>query len=145
MNLLKRIWRRLMWDRIEARANAQWTVHRLRMIDVAKDRDDAVAWAKAAESRFKEVDTENIRLNIKLRERKKHLKIANCALAIRHWQTEALNGRVLTLCEQRAELHKRIQELEAWIEREGIQNETCTFSILRKVCDGCRCERREKK
>lgn len=40
---------------------------------------------------------------------------------------------------------KRIQELEAWIESEGRHFDTCTFSILKRVCDGCRCERREKK
>ena len=39
----------------------------------------------------------------------------HAAIMLKHWQNEALNGRVLTLCEQRAELHKRIQELEEFV------------------------------
>lgn len=43
-----------------------------------------------------------------------------------------------------ARTRRRIQELEAWITTEGVRNDTCTFSILKRVCDGCRCERRDK-
>ena len=144
MNFLKRIWRRIMWDRDVARLNAQWTVHKLRMIDLAKDRDEFEKLYDITNANLHESELENAQLREKLRERKRHLVTANRALAIRHWQTEALNGRVLTLCEQRAELHKRIQELESWIEREGIQNDTCTFFILNRVCEGCRCDRRKE-
>ncbi len=42
-------------------------------------------------------------------------------------------------------LEKRIAELEAWIKAEGEHNYTCTFNILNKVCDGCRCDRRINK
>lgn len=41
-------------------------------------------------------------------------------------------------------LEHRIEELEAWIKAEGEHNDTCTYPILKRVCDGCRCERREK-
>jgi len=40
---------------------------------------------------------------------------------------------------------KRIQELEYYITREGEMNGICTFDILNKICNGCRCGRREKK
>ena len=113
MNLLKRIWRRIMWDRDVARLNAQWTVHKLRMIDVAKDRDEFEKLCDITSANLNESEVENARLREKLRERKRHLVIANRALEFRHWQNEALNGRVLTLCEQRAELRKRIASLEA--------------------------------
>ena len=115
MNFLKRIWRRITWDRDVARLNAQWTVHKLRMIDLAKDRDECEKLYDITNANLHESELENSHLREKLRDRKKHLRIANRALAIRHWQNEALNGRVLTLCEQRAELHKRIQELEAFV------------------------------
>jgi len=115
VNLLKRIWRRITWDRDAARADAQWTVHKLRMIDVAKDRDELEKLCDITNANLHESEVENARLREKLRERKRHLVIANRALAIRHWQNEALNGRVLTLCEQRAENHKRIQELNEFV------------------------------
>ena len=38
-------------------------------------------------------------------------------------------------------LEKRIAELEEWIRYEGIIDDTCTYAILNKVCDGCRCGR----
>lgn len=44
-----------------------------------------------------------------------------------------------------AAMEKRIAELEEWVKSEGEHNDTCTFNILKKVCDGCRCGRREKK
>lgn len=34
---------------------------------------------------------------------------------------------------------KRIAALEDWIKSEGERNDTCTFSILGKICEGCRC------
>lgn len=39
-------------------------------------------------------------------------------------------------------LEHRITELEEWVKAEGEHTDTCTFSILKRVCDGCRCERR---
>lgn len=42
-------------------------------------------------------------------------------------------------------LEKRIVELEAWIKAEGEHGDTCTYAILNKVCDGCRCEKRRTK
>ena len=39
---------------------------------------------------------------------------------------------------------RRIDRLESWIAREGVINDHCTFFIINKICDGCRCGRREK-
>ena len=38
-------------------------------------------------------------------------------------------------------LENRIAELEEWIKAEGEHTDTCTYAILNKVCDGCRCGR----
>ena len=38
-------------------------------------------------------------------------------------------------------LEHRIAELEAWIKAEGEHGDTCTYAILKRVCDGCRCGR----
>lgn len=36
----------------------------------------------------------------------------------------------------------RIDDLTATIEQLGAVSDTCTYDILRKVCEGCRCKRR---
>ena len=40
-----------------------------------------------------------------------------------------------------AAMEKRISELEEWIKAEGEHTDTCTYPILKRVCDGCRCGR----
>lgn len=49
-----------------------------------------------------------------------------------------------SLRKELAASNKRIAELEDWIKAEGEHNDTCTYAILNKVCDGCRCERMKK-
>jgi hypothetical protein len=53
---------------------------------------------------------------------------------------DATNGAVKLLKSQA----KRIQELEKWIEEEGERNNTCTHSILKKVCVNCKCGKEKK-
>lgn len=40
------------------------------------------------------------------------------------------------------EARTRIKELEEWIASEGVQSDTCTRTILGKVCSNCRCSRK---
>ena len=41
-------------------------------------------------------------------------------------------------------LKKRIEHLENYINEEGERNGVCTFDILQRVCDGCKCEKGKK-
>jgi hypothetical protein len=50
----------------------------------------------------------------------------------------------VTLRKELTKSRKRIAELEEWIKSEGERNDTCTFSILKRVCDECMCERSVK-
>jgi len=36
------------------------------------------------------------------------------------------------------------EPLIAWIKQESDYHNTCTFSVLGEICDGCRCERGRK-
>ena len=42
-------------------------------------------------------------------------------------------------------LEERIQELETCIAEHWASHDECSFDILHRVCNGCRCERRDKK
>ena len=42
-------------------------------------------------------------------------------------------------------MEERIKELETCIAEFWASHDECSFDILNRVCDGCRCERREKK
>jgi len=42
---------------------------------------------------------------------------------------------------ERDEARHQIEGLEDWVKVAGNQSYTCTFNILRKICDGCRCHR----
>jgi hypothetical protein len=37
-----------------------------------------------------------------------------------------------------------IRRLKEWIRAEGQRNDTCTYDILHKVCEGCKCKRVRK-
>lgn len=39
---------------------------------------------------------------------------------------------------------KRIEFLEDYIPSEGCRADTCTFGILKEVCNGCRCGKKDK-
>lgn len=38
-----------------------------------------------------------------------------------------------------------VEVLKDWIRAEAWRTDTCTFDILREVCDGCRCKRAKEK
>ncbi len=37
------------------------------------------------------------------------------------------------------EAANEIERLRNWIREEGVQTDTCTFNVLGKICDECRC------
>lgn len=47
----------------------------------------------------------------------------------------------LSILTSHAALTARVAELEEWVEVTGDVRDVCTFNILGKVCNGCRCER----
>ena len=38
-----------------------------------------------------------------------------------------------------------IEKYRDWIRREGDNNDTCTYHILGEICEGCKCERGNRK
>lgn len=38
-------------------------------------------------------------------------------------------------------LEKKVEALKDYIRREGVMNDTCTYNVLREICEGCRCKR----
>ena len=45
---------------------------------------------------------------------------------------------------RRSELQSYVDQLELWIKEEGNRTSSCTFDILRRQCEGCRCPRFSK-
>ena len=39
-------------------------------------------------------------------------------------------------------LTAEVAELRNWIRQEGVNSDTCTYNILREICEGCNCKRR---
>lgn len=38
-------------------------------------------------------------------------------------------------------LKEENERLKSWIREEGVRNDTCTYDVLREICEGCRCKR----
>ena len=55
---------------------------------------------------------------------------------VNHWE-----GRATKAESEVAALKARVAGLELWIREEANHNDTCSYDILHKVCDGCRCHR----
>lgn len=45
----------------------------------------------------------------------------------------------------RDKLEDENTRLREWIQREGVITDTCTYSVLGEICEGCRCYRRVDK
>ena len=39
---------------------------------------------------------------------------------------------------------REIEMLRAWVKQQGEQTDICTFNVLKKKCDWCRCGRTQK-
>jgi len=48
-----------------------------------------------------------------------------------------------TTARERA-LAKKVEALKDYIRREGVMNDTCTYNVLREICEGCRCKRQPR-
>lgn len=55
------------------------------------------------------------------------------------YQKPAHAGDILrTLCRQ---LETELENCKQWIRDEGQRTDTCTFNILKEICENCRCKR----
>jgi LPS sulfotransferase NodH len=45
----------------------------------------------------------------------------------------------------RDKLEDENTRLRKWIQSEGVRTDTCTYPVLGKICEGCRCSRRVDK
>lgn len=59
-----------------------------------------------------------------------------------HNEISQLKQKQNTLSQRESKARRRILALEEWIADEGLHTNTCTYSILSRVCGNCNCKRR---
>lgn len=64
---------------------------------------------------------------------------AECQNHVEH--IAPLRQRMETAEARVAQLEISLRDCRNYIRSEGILTDTCTFNILREICEGCRCER----
>jgi uncharacterized protein YutD len=50
-------------------------------------------------------------------------------------------GRLRATTARERALEKKVETLKDYIRKEGVINDTCTYDVLREICEGCRCKR----